>query len=184
MRRIIKFFRQYFGPKEWAALAASIVLTILVTWLLSQTHSFEQFGYVGGFLAMLLGSATVILPAPGLAVVAALGTVTNPLLLGIVAGMGATLGEVTGYLVGYGGHKIAAEQKHYQTVERFLNAHGFWAIALLAFIPNPLFDIAGIIAGGTKYPFNLFLAATFMGKVAKCILIAYLGATTLGWLFN
>lgn len=134
---------------------------------------------------MLLGSATVILPAPGLAVVIALGAVVpNLLLLGLVAGLGAALGEITGYLAGYGGHKIIEEQKHYLVVERFLKKHGFWAIAALAFIPNPLFDVAGIIAGGTKYPFGLFLVATLVGKIAKCLLAAYAGATTLSWLFG
>ena len=104
-------------------------------------------------------------------------------MLGIVAGLGAALGEITGYLAGYGGHKIIEEQKHYLAVERFVEQYGFWAIAALAFIPNPLFDIAGLIAGGTKYPFKLFMSATLIGKIAKCITIAYLGATTLGWLF-
>lgn len=134
---------------------------------------------------MLLGSATVILPAPGLAVIAALGpAVPDPLLLGIVAGLGAALGEVTGYLAGYGGHKIIEEQKYYPAVGRFVKKYGFWAIIVLAFVPNPLFDAAGIIAGGTKYSFHLFMFATLIGKVAKCITIAYAGASAFGWLFG
>lgn len=134
---------------------------------------------------MLLSSATVILPAPGLAVVAALGTtVSNPLLLGITAGLGAGLGEITGYLAGYGGRKIIEEQKHYKAVERFVERFGFWAILVLAAIPNPLFDVAGIMAGGTKYPFGLFLSATLIGKIIRCIMIAYLGASTLSWLVS
>jgi uncharacterized membrane protein YdjX (TVP38/TMEM64 family) len=184
MKRIIRYFERHFGPKEWAALAASLTLVAAVTWLLAETDNLAEMGYVGGFLAMLLGSATVIMPAPGLAVVIALGvTVSSPLLLGVVAGLGATLGEVTGYLAGYGGRKVIKEQRGYQTVERFVEKHGFWAILTLAFIPNPFFDIAGIVAGGTNYPFKLFMLATLIGKIAKCVLAAYLGATTLNWLF-
>jgi membrane protein DedA with SNARE-associated domain len=160
-------------------------LVAVVTLLLAKAKNLEEFGYAGGFLAMLLSSATVVLPAPGLAVVIALGaTVPNPLLLGVAAGVGAAFGEVTGYLTGYGGHRIVEGQKYYPVIERFLEKYGFWAVAVLAFIPNPLFDAVGIIAGGTKYPFSLFLSATLIGKVGKCTVAAYAGATTLGRLFG
>jgi membrane protein DedA with SNARE-associated domain len=185
MKHAIRFSKRHFGAKEWTALAASLTLVIFVTWALTKTGNLEELGYVGGFLAMLLGSATVILPAPGLAVVVTLGaTLPNPLLVGIVAGAGATLGEITSYLAGYGGHKIIEGQKHYPVVERLVEKYGFWAIALLAFIPNPVFDVAGLIAGGTRYPFGLFLTATLVGKVAKCIVAAYAGATAFSWLFG
>jgi len=113
MRRFAQFIKKHFGPREWAALALSLALIIFVTWLLGKLGALEGLGYAGGFVAMLLSSATVILPAPGLAVVAALGvTVSSPLLLGIIAGTGAALGEITSYLAGYGGHKIIEEQKY------------------------------------------------------------------------
>lgn len=183
MRSILRFISQHFGRKEWAALTASILLIILVGQLLAKADNLESLGYAGGFLAMLFGSATVILPAPGIAVVAALGTtVSSPLLLGIISGFGAALGEIIGYLAGYGGHKIIEDQKHYPSAKSFFEKYGFWAIAILAFIPNPLFDIAGMIAGSTKYPFSLFMYATAIGKIFKCILIAYLGAATSSWL--
>lgn len=185
IKHVARFIKRHFGPKEWAALALSLALVIIVSLSLAKTNNLEEWGYIGGFIAMLLGSATIILPAPGLAVVAALGTnVPNPLLLGFIAGLGAALGEITGFLAGYGGHKIVEEQKHYKTVERYIERFGFWAIAVLAFIPNPLFDIAGIIAGATKYPFGLFLSATLIGKIAKCTVVAYVGATAFGWLIH
>jgi membrane protein DedA with SNARE-associated domain len=182
MYRIIEFLRKHFGRKEWLALGGSIAILIAAVWFSSRISDFEEFGYVGGFLAMLLGSATLILPAPGLAVVAGLGSVVpSPLLLGIVAGIGATIGETTGYLAGYGSHKLAEDEKGYTRLSGFIEKYGFWAIFILAFIPNPLFDIAGLLAGGTKYPIKLFLIATLIGKIAKCILAAYAGAWSLDW---
>jgi len=181
----MKRFKRHFGRNEWLALVGSLGIILLVSWFLARGYNFAGLGYAGGFLAMLLSGATLILPAPGLAVVAALGaTVQSPLLLGVVAGVGAALGEVTGYLAGYGGHKIIEEQKYYRAIERFTQKYGFWAIVIIAFVPNPLFDIAGIIAGGTKYPPVLFLSATLIGKVAKCIIAAYAGTAAFHALFG
>ena len=53
-------------------------------------------------------------------------------------------------------------------------------IILLAFIPNPLFDMAGFIAGAGKVPLWKFLIFTWIGKVAKMLLFAYLGAGIFG----
>lgn len=184
MNRITGYISKHFGPREWLALGGSVVIVIIAVAFSSRFANFEELGYIGGFLAMLAGSATVILPAPGLAVVAGLGAVVpSPLLLGIVAGLGAAIGELTGYLAGYGSRKLAEDEKGYSRLSRFVEKYGFWAIAALAFIPNPLFDIAGLIAGGTRYPVKLFMLATLIGKTGKCILAAYAGAWSLGW-FN
>ena len=177
-----RFLRRHFGFKEWAAIGGSLLLIILAVWLSARTSELGEFGYLGGFLAMLIGSATVFLPAPALAVVVGLGAVvSSPLLLGVAAGLGATMGEITGYFAGYGGHKIVEGQKHYRKVKVFIERRGFVAIAVLAFIPNPLFDIAGVIAGSTRYPLVKFLAATLIGKTGKCVLAAYAGSLSLSW---
>jgi len=54
--------------------------------------------------------------------------------------------------------------------------HGSWTILLLAFIPNPLFDLAGFVAGSMKLPLWKFLLLTVVGKIGKMLLFAYLGA--------
>ncbi|KAI9136437.1 hypothetical protein BKA69DRAFT_149301 [Paraphysoderma sedebokerense] len=41
---------------------------------------------------------------------------------------------------------------------------GFWGILLCASIPNPLFDLAGIMCGTCLIPFGTFFGATFIGK--------------------
>lgn len=181
MKPIILFIKNHFGARELIALCGSIVILLAVVIISPKLGDLEGLGYLGGFLAMLLGSATIILPAPGLAVVAALSTVVaSPFLLGVMSGIGATLGELTGYLAGYGSHKLAEDEKGYPRLAKFVEKYGFWAIALLALIPNPLFDLAGLIAGGTKYPIKLFILATLIGKVLKCIIVAYTGAWSLG----
>jgi|MDTB01.3.fsa_nt_gb hypothetical protein len=47
---------------------------------------------------------------------------------------------------------------------RFLKNHGTIGLLLLASVPNPLFDLAGIAAGHYLMPFDRFFFATLLGK--------------------
>ena len=49
------------------------------------------------------------------------------------------------------------------------------AVFVLAFIPNPAFDIAGITAGALHMPVWQFLLAAWLGKSLRFILLAALG---------
>lgn len=47
---------------------------------------------------------------------------------------------------------------------KHLQKHGFITILLLSSIPNPLFDLAGILCGHFQYSFPKFFIATVIGK--------------------
>src|SRR3989338_11117183 len=66
----------------------------------------SQWGYLGILFVQLISSSTVLLPLPGIAVVFLYGAVLNPLIVGLFAATGSALGELTGYAVGYGGHRL------------------------------------------------------------------------------
>jgi len=167
---------------SWAYLLLSIALTALALWLgpqLSQ-EQLVAWGYVGVFIVMLVSSATVILPVPGLATVFILGHYTNPFLLGFAAGLGSGLGELSGYLAGYGAEGIfrKKEGKRYRAFRKWMfeKNRGGISLFLLALIPNPAFDIAGIVAGAMRYPLWKFLAAVILGKTIRSIALAWLGS--------
>ena len=145
--------------------------------------TFAEYGYLGVFLISLLSSATLFLPAPGWAAVLAMSTVLNPYLLGIVAGIGSGVGESTGYLAG-GGIKelVANKKKHYKKFENFIKKYDIMAISILAFLPNPLFDIAGLAAGAVKIPYWKYIVGCSFGRVLRYILLAYLGWFTISLL--
>ena len=167
------------------ALLVLLVLTItLLIYLLTTKSTTEQlasYGYLGIAIVMLISSATVILPAPGLAVVFAAGRLLDPLLVGLFAGVGAALGELTGYLAGYGGRQVLDEKGKMQKVQNWVEKNGFITILVLAAIPNPAFDIVGIAAGSLRYDVKKFLLAAVMGNVIKASYIALLGDAALGW---
>ena len=106
-----------------------------------------DFGYLGVFLTTLLSSATIIIPSPTLAAAYIGGRFLFPPLVGLIAGVGATLGEMSGYMAGYGSSALASRSRYYEPVRRFVARYGLLAIFVLALIPNPLFDMAGIAAG-------------------------------------
>ena len=161
------------------SILASLVLTaailLLPVFFPVRYADLGNWGYPGVFLTTLLSSATVIFPSPTLVAPLIAGSFLNPLLVGLVAGVGAALGEVTGYLIGYGSSVLAARSRYYQAVHRFVERLGLLAVFVLAFIPNPLFDLAGIAAGATRIPYWRFLLVCFLGKTVRFVLIAYMG---------
>jgi membrane protein YqaA with SNARE-associated domain len=137
------------------------------------------YGYLGAFLISLLSSATIILPVPGIAVIFALGATYDPYLVGLAAGVGSALGELSGYMAGYSGQGVFKKSKTYLRMERWMRRRGSMVILVLAFVPNPIFDLAGAAAGILKYPIWKFLLFCFLGKTPRSILVAFAGAWAL-----
>ena len=73
---------------------------------------------------LTFGNATIILPVPGLIFVFALGHTLNPLVVGLVAGPGAALGELTGYLAGYGSSAVIDNLKLYHRIQGWMEKYG------------------------------------------------------------
>jgi uncharacterized membrane protein YdjX (TVP38/TMEM64 family) len=162
-----------------AAFLAVVALTIYIYSIRERIVEFEQYGYAGIFVISFMAYATIVLPAPGVAIVAAMGAVFNPFWIGIVAGAGAALGEAVGYIVGYSGQEIAAKAKIYTYLENLTKKYGMGAVFLLSALPNPLFDLAGASAGALKMPALQFLLACWAGESVKMLFFAYGGASLL-----
>lgn len=161
----------------------AIAIVIAVIHFSNDIAGLSAYGYAGVFLIALLSAATILFPAPGWAAVIAMSTQLDPLLLGIVAGIGASIGEMTGYMAGDGVRALINNNiKEAKKVEEIVKKYEEAAIFVLALIPNPLFDIGGIIAGGLKMPWWRFLAACAAGRVLRYTILAIMGAFTLGLL--
>lgn len=157
------------------ALAVVVLVTVVVLLLRDQLVEYERYGYLGIFLTTLAGSATVVLPVPGLAVVYLGGSLWNPLIVGLVAGLGDSIGEGTGYLAGYAGQGLVDDLGLYRRFERWMQKNGFLTILFLSAIPNPFFDLAGLAAGASGFPGKWFFLAAWMGKTVKDVAIAMAG---------
>jgi uncharacterized membrane protein YdjX (TVP38/TMEM64 family) len=175
------------APNRWTAVIriAVLVFVLLITVLLlvnrDKIQDLEQYGYPGLFLLTLLSSATVLVPVPGVLITSAMGAVFNPFWVAIVSGLGAGLGEISGYLAGFSGRGVMQKVKYHEKLEGWIAKYGEITILVLAFIPNPVFDMAGMTAGVLKMPMWRFLIWCVLGKILKMLVFSYGGATIMRW---
>ena len=165
------------------SLLAVIVISVWVFSIRGKTKELRAFGYPGIFVISILANATVLLPAPGVAVVFTMGGMAafNPLIVGIVAGVGSGIGELSGYLAGYSGQAVIERGDIYKKIHPYIEKYGPATLFVLAAVPNPFFDLGGVAAGALKMPVRTFLLWCILGKIVKMIFFAYAGAYSIGW---
>jgi uncharacterized membrane protein YdjX (TVP38/TMEM64 family) len=166
------------------ALLAVIAITVYIYSIRDSVDEFAAYGYPGVFLVALMANATVFLPAPGVAVVFAMGSIFNPLGVALAAGTGGALGELSGYLAGFSGQAVVERTDIYERINPWVKKYGGWAILVLSAIPNPFFDVAGVAAGIAKMSLRSFLLACWIGQTIKMAMFAYAGLYSLDWLMN
>ncbi len=170
-------------------LALLFVLALSVFILLNREKVAELgvYGYIGGYLGVFLISiitcSSIVVPVPGWILVATMAfTLNNPILVGIVSGLGGTIGEMTGYLLGYGGRLVVENVGIYTRMVQWMKRWGSITIFILALIPNPFFDVAGAAAGSLRFPVWKFLLFGAAGRIPKHIFFAYIGVWGLQFL--
>jgi membrane protein YqaA with SNARE-associated domain len=165
------------------------VALLLVIWLSAyiyqirdQANSLAKYGYPGIFLISVLANGTVLLPAPGVLIVFAMGAVFNPIGVAFAAGTGAAIGELTGYIAGFSGQGVLEQNEKYEKMVKWLQRNRRWSsliIFIFATIPNPFFDIAGIAAGSLRIPIRQFIFWCWLGKIVKMLFFAIAGAKSI-----
>jgi len=171
--------KRFWTRERYLQILALLFVLALSAFLLlnrEKVAELEAYGYVGVFLISVITCSSIVVPVPGWILVATMGAILNPILVGIISGVGGTIGEMTGYLLGYGGRIAIDNVNIYNRVVGWMNRWGGLTIFVLALIPNPLFDIAGATAGLLRYPLWKFLLLGAAGRIPKHILFAYLGA--------
>lgn len=146
---------------------AVVLLVILFAFRYrKEIEDFAITGYLGVFVACIAATATVLLPAPGLIVVIQYSRFLNPFIVVLIGGLGTSIGEMLGYLLGRSGNDIAEINTTGKYFDWFVR-HSASAVILFSLIPFPIFDIVGIAAGMTKMNPIKFWLFCFIGKVIK-----------------
>ncbi len=163
----------------WIAVGILSIAVIFVAFFFKEDLAeFRSLGLLGIFLANFFASATLFLPAPGIATVIAGGSIYPPLLVGIVATLGAVVGDLGGYIIGFSGKSIITRKKHPKKYDTFVKLFQRWGgllIFIFALVPNPLFDGVSLIAGGLGYPAKKFVIYLFLGRLIRNMLLSFLG---------
>ena len=160
-----------------AAVLCFMGLSIGLIYLFPNLEEFAQYGYLGVFLASLISSATVIVPAPGVAAIMAAATIWNPALVAVVASVGVSSfcrGDVSqGRLPS--GIITRQYQAGYEKAEDWMKRYGGLSIFVFALVPVFIFDLLGIAAGVLGFPINRFLLFCWAGRLPRCLIEAYVG---------
>ena len=104
----------------------------------------------------------------------------NPFMVALVAASAEAVGELTGYLAGMGGKSFFEHKRFYLRFKNLFSRYAALTLLIGSAIPNPIFDILGVIAGSTLYPVKRFLLLIFAGKLFKFTWLSlgcYYGAT-------
>ncbi len=180
-------------------LVPSLALLLLPIWVDMSQDRFATFGYTGVFVANLASTATVFIPVPGLTAAGQAlilqqgdihqGSIIRVILVGLAGGTGMALGEVTAYAAGSVGSEVAREgqlevprlarplvHRLMRWIDWLMHHYGFATLLVLSAVPNPAFELAGITAGAVRMSFPRFMVAVLLGKNARGLLLAFLGA--------
>jgi membrane protein DedA with SNARE-associated domain len=162
----------------------TIAMFVLIIVFEDQVKEMQRWGYLGAFIISILGGATIIIPVPMLAVVAALAsamaTPWEVALLGFSAAAGEMIGAMIIYYTGNGAGKAISQnkqgklQKAYEKMLGIIERKGAWALFLVTFIVNPFFYPAAFACGALKFDLKKFLVIVVIGKLIKSMTIVYL----------
>jgi len=161
--------------KPLAGLALVIAITAVIFYFYRQypgrLQELETYGYLGAFIVSIILNATIILPVSNMALMMAFGAaMPSPVLVGLIGGLGAVIGEMTGYIAGRSGRDLVARSRIYNRVEGWVRRWGWLAIFVFSIVPF-VFDLVGIAAGALRLPLWKFFIACWLGRTILYVVV-------------
>lgn len=138
----------------------------------------SNLGYIGAFLAGILGSSSLFVSFfPSYIVIALLGANLNPLLVGFLGGLGAGVGQFLHYYIGLGGRYLMPEKWKGKLDDWRKKVDKYGVLLIFVFAATPLTpdDVIWIPLGAMRYPKLKALIAAISGKVVLNLIYAYAG---------
>ncbi len=178
-------------------LVFSIIVGAGTIWLDVNSDRLKGLGYFGIFFLNFISIAVFFIPLPGLTAAGQALIVSEAARLGawqvgLIGGVGMGLGEITPYIGGAAGREVArgrqvggprwlrnAVNKITQAVSWLMRRYGMITLFVLAAVPNPVFEVAGLSAGAVRMKFWRFLVPVMAGKILRGMALAYIGEFSL-----
>ena len=141
-----------------------------------------QYGYFGIFLISLFGAMSIFFPIPYTVVIFTIGglKVFDPIWIAVAAGIGSTIGEFSGYLIGFGGRKVISQKykKKMDFLMRLFKKYGSALIFIFSLTPLPD-DLLFIPLGVMRYSIIRAFIPALIGKFVMNLIIVYSGRFSL-----
>jgi membrane protein DedA with SNARE-associated domain len=146
-----------------------------------------QYGYFGIFLISLIGAVSIFFPIPYTVIIFTLGGISSldPILIALSAGLGSSLGEFSGYLLGVGGRKAIGEKykRKMDVLALLFKRYGSIVIFVFALTPLPD-DLLFIPLGVMRYSVIKAFVPALIGKICMNLIVVYSGRFSIGFIRN
>lgn len=156
-----------------AGIAVGVIFALPYILFKEKMQSMSTIGYIGLFLSCFISNLSILLPTSSTIIIVAAASTLNPWLCIIFGGLGTAFGEQASYLCGLVGasgfDNVDSTGKKYAL--RWFEKKPFFTVFLFAFVPLPVFDIVGIIAGTRKMKWWKYTLAAALGKILKFFLV-------------
>jgi len=167
---------------------------------LMSTDYVVRFGLVGVLIVAFIAGSTfsvtaipvpywlVVLTLPG--ILAPQWGILSPVWVGLMAALGASLGQLITFMIGYGGRGISERitskinSRFYDRAMSWAQRHGSWAVFLMSAAVNPLHLPMTIAIAALGYPPHKFFIFCFLGVALKSLIIAFCGYFGLTSIFS
>jgi membrane protein YqaA with SNARE-associated domain len=180
-------------------LAAMIIISVGGSVLLVQHWEYitelERQGYLGLFLISIFAGSPIPIPSPSMILTFTLGSILNPVLVGLVSGLGNGIGNALIFWTGRGGFlffkninlSTPSDENHPSRIGRilrklrmprmaeFARRRALWAVFILSIYPNPILTPIILGMGAARFHFWRFFLACTAGKIVQSMLLSYLG---------
>lgn len=113
-----------------------------------------------------------------------------PVLVGLVSGVGASLGQLLTFMLGYGSRDLSQKLAYrfnrsvYDRALRWAEQHGSLAVFVMSAIINPFHLPMTLAMASLRYPAWKFLLFSLLGNILKSTFIAFCGYFGLTSLFR
>lgn len=185
----------------------SLILTIILClvaiyykdYLLSAKY-LATYGLLGMLIIAFLGGSVlsmIAIPVPYWLLVFTLPSILAPhyqigapILVGIISGVGASLGQLLTFMLGYGSRDLSQKLAYkfnrglYDRALRWAQQHGSLAVFFMSAIINPFHLPMTLAMASLRYPAWKFLLFSLLGNVLKSLFIAFCGYFGLTSLFR
>ncbi len=132
--------------------------------------------YLALFLLSIQTGALFMVPGFGWAAIAAYAVAFDQVWIPALIGTsGQVIGEMLSYLLGATASPWIRRRRAYRRVETWIHKWGLLTVFVIAAIPNPLFDIAGAVAGAAGLGWRRFFIASWAGRLIKNVGFAFIG---------
>jgi len=190
----------YLGALAIVVTIALCVAAILYKEELMSIANMAGYSLLGVLIIAFIAGSTVSITAipvpywllvftlPG--VLAAQWGILAPVWVGLISALGATLGHIPTFMIGYGSSSLSQRvstrfnNRFFTRAMEWAQKHGSWAVFAMSAVLNPMHLPMTIAIGALRYPPLKFFFFSLLGNIVKSSFIAFCGYFGLSSLFR